>query len=73
MDRKIICRPIGLTVIGKSDVWCKSNCSMRIISESGIDDGVYYPAQDVYMHGVDQVKALRDLCDETLKLMEPIK
>ena len=72
-ERKMICKPIGVAVIGKGDVWSTEGCAIHVVSESGVDEGDFYPAQDVYIYGKLQVQALRDLCNETLKLMEDFK
>jgi hypothetical protein len=72
-ERKMICKPIGVAVIGKGDAWSTESCAIRVVSESGVDEGAFYPAQDVHIYGKLQVQALRDLCNETLKLMEDFK
>lgn len=60
-------------VVVKGDAWHGVGCSVRLFSESGTDEGAFFPAQDVQVYGKEQVQALRDLCDETLKMLEETK
>lgn len=73
MTRKQIAEPIGVAIVAKGDAWNGAACSVRLFSESGCDEGAYYPAQDVHVYGVEQVKTLRDFCDKVLKLVEETK
>ncbi len=39
---------------------------VTIIQGSGVDDGTYSPASDVLIWGAENIRALRDLCNEVL-------
>lgn len=44
-----------------------SHSSMEIVQTSAVDDGAFIPASDVQIHSTQNIKNLRDFCDELLK------
>lgn len=46
--------------------------SITLQSTSGVDDGAFYPAQDVQIYGNKSIKQLRDFCDTVLKEQEEL-
>lgn len=55
--------------VAKADFYSSGVCkSLTIISPSDVsENGNFSPAQDVTLWGEDNIKALRDLCNELLK------
>ena len=62
---------IGFDVIAKAATrrieGKAANCSLVLVSEDGADEGAYFPAQCVKIHGLAGVKKLRELCDQALQ------
>lgn len=67
-----ITAPIGVIVVAKANINI-NNSNLRLFSESGCDEGAYYPAQDIYIYGDKQIEALRDFCVQILKEREAYK
>jgi len=44
---------------------------LTLFQSSGVDDGAYYPAQDLRIHGRENLTALRDLCNDLLNSQHP--
>ena len=65
-------RPIGVCVVAKYHA-TKYMTQLDIFSAGGVDDGAYYPPQDINIYGTAQVQALRDLCTDALNATEEIK
>jgi hypothetical protein len=42
--------------------------TLELATMSGTDDGAYLPAESVSITGVEQIKILRDACDEAIKV-----
>ncbi len=59
--------PLGVAVVVKGNA-NQNNCSLRLFSESGCDEGAYYPPQDVQIYGDKQVLELRNFCDHLLEI-----
>ena len=57
--------PIGVMIVAKGDI-NYHGCSVRLFSESGCDEGAYYPSQDIHIYGTKQVEDLRDFCSTVL-------
>jgi hypothetical protein len=69
-----IAKTIGVAITVKgitNEYGTEGNAAIRIFSESGCDEGAYYPAQDIQVYGTKQVTALRDFCNEVLEACKP--
>ena len=70
---KQIAKPIGVCIVAKAYCANGSQASIRLFSESGCDEGAYFPAQDIHVYGIEQIKSLKEFCEETIKLFEETK
>lgn len=66
----IIAAPIGVCCLVKGTTR-NGTATLRLLSESGVDDGAYYPAQDVQVYGTEQVTTLRNFCNQLLSACQP--
>lgn len=60
---------IGNSTVAKSHA-TSYQCSIELLSESGIDDNAYYPPQHISIYGEKALADLRDFCDSTIKEMK---
>ena len=67
-----IAKPLGVQAVVKGEA-SQNNSHLRIFSESGCDEGAYYPAQDIQIYGDKQLEDLRDFIAEILKEREEFK
>lgn len=68
----VLAAPIGVCIVVKGVVRTHS-VEIRLYSESGVDEGAYYPAQDINIYGENQVTSLRDFCDSIINKMKELQ
>ena len=75
----ITAKHIGYNVIAKGSTYRDPQsgkvvtASVTLLSESGVDEGAFFPAQDILVNGAEHVRNLRDFCDELLKDQEAVR
>jgi hypothetical protein len=68
MDKSIptiLTNPIGVCVVAKADI-NQNNSAIRLFSESGCDEGAYFPACDIHIYGDRQIEALHKFLEEVI-------
>jgi len=60
-----IAEPISSSVVIRGSTR-SGTPQVRLFFESGVDEGAYYPAQDVSVYGLKAVTELRDFCNKIL-------
>ena len=64
-----IAEPIGVCCVVKGST--RSGIGqLRLFFESGVDEGAYYPSQDIHVYGTQQILTLRNFCDKLLEACE---
>jgi hypothetical protein len=61
---------IGVGVTAKGESAANNRAQIHLYTDSGVDDGAYYPSQHIHVYGQLQVLALRDFCDKVLENLE---
>lgn len=70
----VIAKVISRNVIARGDKqpYTGSIPILNIFQESGTDDGAFFPAVDITIHGKDSIENLKALCEELLKEPEVV-